>query len=237
MFSPRDPRQNGLLRILPRETYDRLRPYLTPVALGLGESVYEANDRLTHVYFVTSGIVSLLYEVSEGESGEIAIIGTEGVVGLGPIMGGETGPRRAAVQSSGGAYRLRVDVLKNEFLRGGPFQRIVLRYGQALLSQVAQTAVCNRHHSLDRQLCRWLLLSFDRLISDDLHMTPELIANILGAPRGGLIEAAARLEQAGLIQYRRGRIRLLDRAGLEQRTCACYRLIRDEYRRSLAASR
>ena len=237
MFSPRDPRQNGLLRMLPRETYDRLRPYLTPVAFGLGESVYESNDRMTHVYFVTSGIVSLLHDAANGDSAEISIVGTEGVVGIAPFMGGETMPSRAAVQSAGGAYRLRVDVLKNEFLRGGAFQRVLLRYGQALLSQVSQTAVCNRNHSLDRQLCRWLLLSFDRLLGDELNMTQELIANMLGVRRAGVMEATSRLQQASLIAYRRGRITLLDRAGLEQRSCECYGMIRDEYRRLLAASR
>jgi CRP-like cAMP-binding protein len=195
--------------------------------------LYESGSELRHVYFPTTSIVSLLYVMLDGASAEIAVVGNEGVIGVALFMGGETMPNRAVVQSAGHAYRLKGHLLKQEFNRSGELQHLLLRYTQALLTQMAQTAVCNRHHSLDQQLCRWLLLSLDRLPSNELVMTQELIANMLGVRREGVTEAAGNLQKAGLITYRRGRITVLDRAGLEARACECYAVVKKEFDRLL----
>ena len=201
--------------------------------MQLGEALYEPGSRMRHVFFPTTSIVSLLYVMEDGASAEIAIVGNEGIVGVSLFMGGETTPSRAVVQSAGHAYRLKGQTLKEEFYRAGPMQRLLLRYTPALLTQMAQTAVCNRHHSLDQQLCRWLLLSLDRLRSNELIMTQELIANMLGVRREGVTEAAGNLQRAGLIEYSRGRITVLDRPGLEARSCECYGVVRKEFARLL----
>ena len=230
---PAHPTQNHLLALLPKSESERLYPFLELVELPLGEALYESGDRLNHVYFPTTAIVSLLYVMEDGASAEIAVVGNEGIVGIALFMGGETMPNRAVVQSSGHAYRLKGQLLKEEFNRAGALQHLLLRYTLALLSQMAQTAVCNRHHSVDQQLCRWLLLSLDRLPSNDLNMTQELIANMLGVRREGVTEAAGKLQGAGLIHYHRGRITVLDRPGLEARVCECYEVVRQEFRRLL----
>ena len=195
-----DPRQNHLLAVLPTADFERLHPHLKLIPLALGEVLYEPGMGLRYVYFPTDSIVSLLYVMADGASAEIAVVGNEGVIGISLFMGGETTPSRAVVQSAGHAFRLPGHVLKEEFTRGGSMQHLLLRYTQALLTQMAQTAVCNRHHSLDQQLCRWLLLSLDRLSVNELVMTQELIANMLGVRREGVTEAAGNLQQAGLIQ-------------------------------------
>ena len=228
-----NPRQNHLLAALPAEDLARLAPSLERIPLQLGEALYESGSRMRHVFFPTTSIVSLLYVMEDGASAEIAIVGNEGIVGVSLFMGGETTPSRAVVQSAGHAYRLKGQALKEEFYRAGPMQRLLLRYTQALLTQMAQTAVCNRHHSLDQQLCRWLLLSLDRLRSNELIMTQELIANMLGVRREGVTEAAGNLQRAGLIEYSRGRITVLDRPGLEARSCECYGVVRKEFERLL----
>lgn len=230
-----DPRQNRLLAALPAPDFERLQPHLTLIPMRLGEAVYESGVALRHVYFPIDSIVSLLYVMVDGASTEIAVVGNEGVIGVSLFMGGETTPSRAVVQSAGHAYRLTGRVLKEEFIRGGAMQHLLLRYTQALLTQMAQTAVCNRHHSLDQQLCRWLLLSLDRLASNTLVMTQELIANMLGVRREGVTEAAGNLQRAGLINYSRGRITVLDRPGLEARTCECYAVVKKECDRLLPA--
>ena len=230
---PPHPAQNHLLAVLPRPESERLYPLLELVELPLGEALYESGDRLNHVYFPSSAIVSLLYVMEDGASAEIAVVGNEGIVGIALFMGGETMPNRAVVQSSGHAYRLKGQLLKQEFNRAGALQHLLLRYTLALLSQMAQTAVCNRHHSVDQQLCRWLLLSLDRLPSNELSMTQELIANMLGVRREGVTEAAGKLQSDGLIHYHRGRITVLDRPGLEARVCECYEVVRQEFRRLL----
>ena len=201
--------------------------------MALGEVVYESGSRLEYVYFPTTSIVSLLYVMADGASAEIAVVGNEGMVGVVLFMGGETTPSRAIVQSAGSAYRLPGHSMKEEFVRGGAMQHLLLRYTQALLTQMAQTAVCNRHHSVDQQLCRWLLLSLDRLPSNKLTMTQELIANMLGVRREGVTEAAGKLQSAGLIQYSRGRITVVDRPGLEARACECYDVVKRESDRLL----
>ena len=201
--------------------------------MRLGEALYEPGVQMHHVYFPTTSIVSLLYVMENGASAEIAVVGNEGIVGVSLFMGGETTPSRAVVQSAGHAYRLKGQLLKDEFFRAGPMQRLLLRYTQALLTQMAQTAVCNRHHSLDQQLCRWLLLSLDRLHSNELIMTQELIANMLGVRREGVTEAAGNLQRAGLIEYNRGHITMLDRPGLEARSCECYAVVKHEFDRLL----
>jgi CRP-like cAMP-binding protein len=226
-------RQNRLLAALPDEEWLRLEPHLKAVQMPLGSAVYESGATLDHVYFPTTAIVSLLYVLADGASAEIAVVGFEGLVGVALFMGGETTPSRAVVQSAGGAYRLRGQLLKDEFTRGGAMQHLLLRYTQSLLTQMAQTAVCNRHHSIDQQLCRWLLLSLDRLPSADLTMTQELIANMLGVRREGVTEAAGKLQAAGLIHYHRGRISVIDRAGLEARCCECYAVVKRESDRLL----
>ncbi len=228
-----DPRQNHLLAALPADEYARIAPDLELVQIRLGDSLCEPYIAMQHVYFPVDSIVSLLCVMEDGGSAEIAVVGFEGIVGVSLFMGGETTPSQAVVQSGGHAYRLPGRALKAEFYRGGPMQRLLLRYTQALLTQMAQTAVCNRHHTLDQQLCRWLLLSHDRLACDELIMTQELIANMLGVRREGVTEAAGRLQRADLIHYHRGHITILDRAGLEQRTCECYAVVKKEYDRLL----
>jgi CRP-like cAMP-binding protein len=226
-------RQNHLLDALPDADLARLLPQLERVPLVLGKALYESGEQLRHVYFPVDAIVSLLYVMADGASAEIAIVGNEGMVGISLFMGGETTPSRAIVQSAGHAYRLPGQLLKDEFCRAGPMQHLLLRYTQALLTQMSQTAVCNRHHSLDQQLCRWLLLSLDRLQSNELTMTQELIANMLGVRREGVTEAAGNLQNAGLIKYSRGKIQVLDRPGLEARVCECYAVVKKEFDRLL----
>jgi CRP-like cAMP-binding protein len=224
---------NRLLAALPRELYGRLEPHLELIPLELGASVYEAGGRQAYVYFPVDSIVSLLYVMKDGASAEIAVVGNEGLVGISLFMGGDTTPSRAVVQSAGNAYRLRAKVMKAEFEFGGALQHLLLRYTQALITQMAQTAVCNRHHSIEQQLCRWLLLSSDRLPSPVLSMTQELIANMLGVRREGVTESAGKLQEAGLIDYSRGRITIVDRPGLESRVCECYAVVKKEYDRLL----
>lgn len=232
---PSTPHQNHLLDALPRADYERVASHLELLPMDLGEVLYESGAHLRYVYFPTTSIISLLYVMEDGASAEIAIVGNEGLLGISLFMGGNTTPSRAVVQSAGMAYRLKGDLLKTEFARFGPTMHLLLRYTQALITQMAQTAVCNRHHSLDQQLCRWLLLSLDRLQTNDLSMTQELIANMLGVRREGVTEAAGKLQAAGLIRYSRGRITVLDRGGLEARTCECYRVVKTEYDRLLPA--
>jgi len=200
----------------------------------LGEGLYESGGRLRHVYFPTTSIVSLLYVMEDGASAEIAVVGNEGILGISLFMGGETTPSRAVVQSAGHGYRLKAQLLKREFHRAGPVMRLLLRYTQALITQMAQTAVCNRHHSVEQQLCRWLLLSLDRLPSYELTMTQELIANMLGVRREGVTDAAGKLQRNGLIRYSRGRITVLDRPGLEREVCECYSVVKKEFDRLLS---
>ncbi|SAL06449.1 Crp/FNR family transcriptional regulator [Caballeronia arationis] len=225
--------QNHLLSVLPETERARLAPHLVPIEMTLGDVVYESGDRQRFIYFPTTSIVSLLYVMEDGASAEIAIVGNEGLIGIALFMGGETTPSRAIVQSAGTAFQLEAQILKQEFIRGGPVQRLLLRYTQALITQMAQTAVCNRHHSIDQQLCRWLLLSMDRLPSNELKMTQELIANMLGVRRSGVTEAALKLQDAGLIRYGHGHIQVLDRPGLEKRVCECYRVVKREFDRLL----
>jgi CRP-like cAMP-binding protein len=224
---------NRLLASLPPDVYERMRPYCQLVPLELGASVYEAGAKQPYVYFPIDSIVSLLYVMKDGASAEIAIVGNEGLVGIALFMGGETTPSRAVVQSAGHAYRLPSKRLKEEFECGGPLQHLLLRYTQALITQMSQTAVCNRHHSIEQQLCRWLLLSIDRLPTNVLTMTQELIANMLGVRREGVTDAAGKLQDAGLIQYSRGRITVLDRPGLERQVCECYGVVKKEFERLL----
>jgi CRP-like cAMP-binding protein len=231
--SPHSPKQNHLLAALPAEDYARLLPDLDLVPMPLGEALYESGGRLQHVYFPTTSIVSLLYVMEDGASAEIAVVGNEGILGVSLFMGGETTPSRAVVQSAGHGYRLKAQLLKNEFNRAGPALHLLLRYTQALITQMAQTAVCNRHHSVEQQLCRWLLLSLDRLNSNELNMTQELIANMLGVRREGVTEAAGKLQRAGLIRYGRGRITIIDRPRLEQEVCECYGVVKREFDRLL----
>jgi CRP-like cAMP-binding protein len=233
MPASHNPQQNHLLAALPPEEFGRLLPYLELVSLPLGEVLYESGNRLRHVYFPTTSIVSLLYVMEDGASAEIAVVGNEGILGIALFMGGETTPSRAVVQSAGHGYRLQAELLKNEFNRAGPMLHLLLRYTQALITQMAQTAVCNRHHSVDQQLCRWLLMSLDRLPSNELSMTQELIANMLGVRREGVTEAAGKLQSAGLIHYRRGHITVINRAGLEARACECYAVVKKEFDRLL----
>jgi len=227
------PKDNYLLAALPEADYQALLPQLEPVALPLGLAIVESGGTQGYIYFPTTSIVSLLYVLGDGGSTEIAVVGNEGVVGIALFMGGETTPSRAVVQSAGHGYRLRGDVLKKEFEAGGVLQHLLLRYTQALITQMAQTAVCNRHHAVEQQLCRWLLLSLDRLAGNELVMTQELIANMLGVRREGVTEAAGLLQAAGLIHYRRGRITVLDRPKLEARVCECYAVVKKEYERLL----
>jgi CRP-like cAMP-binding protein len=228
-----DPRENHLLASLPSAEWERWRLQLEWADMPLGQVLYESGRTLSHVYFPTTAIVSLLYVMEDGASAEIAVVGNEGIVGISLFMGGESTPSRAVVQSAGQGFRLRAATIKEEFNRAGPVMHLLLRYTQALITQMAQTAVCNRHHSLDQQLCRWLLLSLDRLAGTELVMTQELIANMLGVRREGVTEAALKLQRLGLIRYARGRISVLDRQALEARTCECYEVVRKEYDRLL----
>ncbi len=230
-----EPKKNHLLASLPDSEWQRWSQQLERVDMPLGHVLYEPGTTLEHVYFPTTCIVSLLYVMENGASAEIAVVGNEGIVGVSLFMGGESTPSRAVVQSAGQGYRLEAQVLKDEFNRAGPVLHLLLRYTQALITQMSQTAVCNRHHSLDQQLCRWLLLSLDRLQSDQLNMTQELIANMLGVRREGVTAAALKLQEAGLIRYSRGYISVLDRPGLEQRSCECYAVVKKEYDRLLPA--
>jgi CRP-like cAMP-binding protein len=223
-----------LLASLPDSVWKHWLPQLEAVQMPLGEVLYESGVTLSHVYFPTTAIVSLLYVMEDGASAEIAVVGNEGIVGVSLFMGGGSTPSRAVVQSAGLGLRLKARVLKDEFNRAGPVLHLLLRYTQALITQMAQTAVCNRHHSLDQQLCRWLLLSLDRLQGDELVMTQELIANMLGVRREGVTESALKLQTAGLIRYARGHITVVDRAGLELRTCECYAVVKKEYDRLLS---
>ena len=230
-----NPKANLLLAALPDAELRRWLPKLESVELPLGQVIYEAGVTLTHVYFPTTAIVSLLYVMENGASAEIAVVGNEGIVGISLFMGGESTPSRAVVQSAGQGFRLGAELMKVEFERAGPVMHLLLRYTQALITQMSQTAVCNRHHSLDQQLCRWLLLSLDRLQGDELVMTQELIANMLGVRREGVTEGAMKLQKAGLISYSRGHITVQDRPGLERRTCECYAVVKKEYDRLLPA--
>src|ERR1700678_3989105 len=227
------PRHNHLLAALPQDQWQRWLPNLEHVEMPLGQVLYEPGSTLSHAYFPTTAIVSLLYVMQNGESAEIAVVGNEGVVGVSLFMGGESTPSRALVQSAGGGFRVTSQLLKEEFDRGGPALHLLLRYTQALITQMVQTAACNRHHSLDQQLCRWLLLSLDRLQGTEMAMTQVLIANMMGVPRDGATEGALKLKSAGLIDYTGGRIRVLDRQGLEKRTCECYAVVKKEYDRLL----
>lgn len=233
MSRDHDSKRNYLLAALQPAERERLVPHLERVQLSLGAVLYEPGVMLRHVYFPADSIVSLLYVMADGASAEIAVVGNDGVIGISLFMGGETTPSRAVVQSAGVAYRLPGELLKQEFTRAGAMQHLLLRYTQALLTQMAQTAVCNRHHSLDQQLCRWLLLSLDRLPSNELIMTQELIANMLGVRREGVTEAAKKMQAAHLISYSRGRIVVLDRSGIEARTCECYSVVKRETDRLL----
>jgi CRP-like cAMP-binding protein len=228
-----NPHENHLIGALPEVDYKRIAPHLEHVQLKLGTVLYEPGMKMRYVYFPTTAIVSLLYVLENGASAEIAIVGNEGLLGVSLFMGGESTPSRAVVQSAGFGYRLRATHLKDEFDRFGTFMHLLLRYTQALITQMAQTAVCNRHHSVDQQLCRWLLLSLDRLDSSELVMTQELIANMLGVRREGVTDAAGKLQRLGLIHYKRGRIRILDRAGVEARSCECYSVVKKEFDRLL----
>ncbi len=228
-----NPTNNRLLAALPQAALARWAPELEAIEMPLGQVLYESGHTLEHVYFPSTAIVSLLYVMENGASAEIAMVGNEGLVGISLFMGGGSTPSRAVVQSAGHGLRLPAQAMKDEFNRAGPVMHLMLRYTQALITQMAQTAVCNRHHSLDQQLCRWLLLSLDRLPGTELQMTQELIANMLGVRREGVTAAALSLQQAGLIRYARGRISVLDRPGLEQRTCECYAVVKREYDRLL----
>ena len=230
-----EPIENHLLAALPYAEWQRWFPELEPVEMPLGQVLYESGATLNHVYFPTTAIVSLLYVMENGASAEIAVVGNEGIVGISLFMGGDSTSSRAVVQSAGMGFRLRAQTMKDDFNRAGPVLHLLLRYTQALITQMAQTAVCNRHHTLDQQLCRWLLLSLDRLRGYELQMTQELIANMLGVRREGVTEGALKLQLAGLIRYARGHITVLDRAGLERRSCECYAVVKREYDRLLPA--
>ena len=234
MPSPHSPKQNHLLAALPASEFESLSPHLQLARMPLGEVLYESGGQLQHVYFPTTSIVSLLYVFADGASAEIAVVGNEGVLGISLFMGGETTPSQAVVQSAGYGYRLEAQLLKQEFHRPkSALHLLLLRYTEALITQMAQTAVCNRHHSVEQQLCRWLLLSLDRLSSNELTMTHELIANMLGVRREGVTTAAGSLQRAGLIRYNRGHIEVLDRARLEQEVCECYAVVKKEFDRLL----
>jgi CRP-like cAMP-binding protein len=233
MTTSADLKTNRLLAALPQAELQHWLAHLEYVELRLGEVLYEAGSTLSHVYFPTTAIVSLLYVMQNGESAEIAVVGNDGLVGVSLFMGGDSTSSRALVQSAGGAYRLTAQLMKEEFDRGGPVLHLFLRYTQALITQMVQTAACNRHHSLDQQLCRWLLLSLDRLQGTEMVMTQALIAHMLGVPLMGATEGALKLQTAGLIDYTQGRIRVIDRGGLEKRTCECYAVVKKEYDRLL----
>ena len=230
---PPDPSKNRLLAALPPDEVKRLLPNLQQISFSLGDVVYEFSGQLDYVYFPTTAIISLLYTMENGASAEMGLTGNDGVVGIALFMGGGTMPNRAVVQSAGGAIRMKAKVLQDEFARGGKFQHVLLRYTQALITQISQTAVCNRLHSVEQQLCRWLLLSHDRVKADELIMTQELIADMLGVRREGVTVAAGRLQDSGAISYVRGHIKILDRQKLEETVCECYRVVKDEFDRLL----
>lgn len=232
-MSAHHPLQNHLLAALPAEVYQRLLPHLEYIELPLGKVLYESGDTLRYVYFPIDCIVSLLYVMQDGASAEISVVGNEGLIGVALFMGGESTTSRALVQSAGHAYRLKGNLLKTEFNLHGDMLHLVLRYTQALLTQMAQAAVCNRHHTIDQQLCRWLLLSLDRLAGDQLSMTQELISNMLGVRREGVTDAAGKLQKLGVIEYSRGHITVLDRPKLEQLCCECYAVVKAETDRLL----
>jgi CRP-like cAMP-binding protein len=227
------PTQNRLLAALSADEYENLSTHLQPVSFSLGEVVYEFGGQLDYVFFPTTSIISLLYTMENGSSAEMGLTGNDGVVGIALFMGGGTMPNRAVVQSAGGAFRMKAKVLQDQFAQGGKFQQLLLRYTQALITQISQTAVCNRLHSVEQQLCRWLLLSHDRLNTNELVMTQELIADMLGVRREGVTVAAGRLQDDGAISYVRGRIQILDRDKLEATVCECYRVVKDEVDRLL----
>ena len=231
---PHSPNQNHLLAALPTEEYERMVGHLELVPMALGEILYEPGEQMRFAYFPTTAIVSLHYVMESGASAETAGVGNEGVVGIALFMGGETTPSSAVVQTAGFGYRLESHWLKQEFVRGGLMQRLLLRYTQALITQMTQTAACNRHHSIEQQLCRWLLLTLDRVSTRELVMTQELVASMLGVRREGITEAAGKLQRTGVIRYRRGHIEVLDRAGLEKRVCECYAMVKKELRRLLS---
>ena len=234
MPTPNSPNQNHLLAALPTTEFERLAKHLEPVPLQLGMMLFEPGGQLLHAYFPTTAIVSLHYVTESGASAETAGVGNEGVVGISLFMGGDTTPSSAVVKTAGHAYRLDARLLKQEFSRGGFMQRLLLRYTQALMTQMAQTAACNRHHSVEQQLCRWLLSTVDRVTSDELVITQDLVASMLGVRREGITEAAGNLQRAGLIRYRRGHIAVLDRAGVESRVCECYAVVKTELNRLLS---
>jgi CRP-like cAMP-binding protein len=234
MAPPHSPNQNHLLAALPTEEFERLAAHLELVPMRLGEVLYEPGGELQHAYFPTTAIVSLHYVMESGASAETAGVGNEGVVGISLFMGGNSTPSSAVVQTAGHAYRLASRLLKEEFNRAGFMQRLLLRYTQALITQVTQTAVCNRHHSVEQQLCRWLLLTLDRVSSRELIMTQELVASMLGVRREGITDAAGTLRDSGFIRYRRGHISVLERLGLEARACECYAVVRKELNRLLS---
>lgn len=231
---PHTPDQNHLLAALPRETFERIFPHLELIKMPLGEVLYESSGLLQHVYFPTDAIVSLHYVMENGSSAEIAGVGNEGVLGISLFMGGNTTPSLATVQTGGFGYRMKSKLMMAEFNRAGPTMRLMLRYTQALITQMSQTAVCNRHHTVEQQLCRWLLLTLDRLPTSELTMTQELIASMLGVRREGITEAAGNLQREGLISYRRGHITVLNRAGLEHHACECYEVVKKEIHRLLS---
>jgi CRP-like cAMP-binding protein len=233
MSSTQTPQVNQILKTLGNETINKFFPDLELVKLDLGNVLYESGEKLSHVYFPTSAIISLLYVMENGSSAEIAVVGNEGILGVSMFMGGDTTPSRAVVQSSGYGYRVKVNQLKDGFEHNPETMHVLLKYTQALMTQITQTAVCNRHHSIDQQLCRWLLLSLDRLETNQLKMTQELIANMLGVRREGVTEAAGKLQKSGLIKYSRGLIEVLDRQGIEEKCCECYEVVKDEYDRLL----
>jgi CRP-like cAMP-binding protein len=228
-----DPRLNWLLSALADAEWERVSPHLQPIAMNLGDVLYDPGGKPSHVYFPTTAIASLLYVMEDGASAEIAVVGNEGLVGISLFMGGQSTSSQAVVQAAGDGFRLPASVLMEEFNRGGPVLHLLLRYTQALITQMAQTAVCNRHHTLDQQLCRWLLLTLDRLHSSELVMTQELLSNILGVRRASISDTAGQLQKDGLIRYERGRIRVRDRPALEQRACECYAVVKKEYDRLL----
>ncbi len=233
MPAPQNPNQNHLLAALPTAEFDRLAPHLEPVEMLLGDVLYESGGRLQHVYFPTTAIVSLHYVMENGSSSEIAGVGNEGMLGISLFMGGHTTPSRAVVQTGGQGYKLKARLMLEEFNRAGLMQRLMLRYTQALITQMSQTAACNRHHSLVQQLCRWLLLTLDRMPTNELIMTQELVASMLGVRREGVTEAAGKLQQGGVISYRRGHITVIDRDGLESQVCECYGVVKKEFARLL----
>lgn len=232
-----DHSENGLLSTLPAEEYQRISPNLQRVSFSLGQVLYESGGQLDYIYFPTDAVVSLLYTTRDGSTAEMGMIGNDGVVGVALFLGGNTTPNRCVVQIAGGAFRMKAKLLQEEFARGGAFQRLMLRYTQALITQISQTAVCNRLHSVEKRLCRWLLLSHDRADSDDLLMTQEFISNMLGGRRESVTVAAGRLQDAGLIHYARGHISIADRKGLEAAVCECYQIVKEETERLFTESR